>query len=167
MREAAESQRMLSLEPALGWQTASIGDVGFAPLLAEGVRSWPDSVDLAALVTFLGLAFGLPAFGYVLMAIDVRRYLRSLRRALVVLTQSMSPSSPYWARRDRPPCLETFDLTLPCTEEQVLAAYRRKVKDLHPDKGGSLQKFLQLQRHFEQAMYIARANSKVRTVSVD
>jgi curved DNA-binding protein CbpA len=56
---------------------------------------------------------------------------------------------------------------MPCTEEQVLAAYRRKVKEMHPDKGGSLQKFLQLQRHFEQAMYLARSHAKVRTVSVE
>lgn len=149
---------MQSLGIVLAWQTA---------LLAEGAKPWPDAVDLAALVTFFAIAFGVPAFGYVLMAIDVRRYLRSLRRALVVLTRSVTPNSPYWARRDRPPCLETLDLALPCTEEQVLAAYRRKVKEMHPDKGGSLHKFLQLQRHFEQAMYLARSHAKVRTVSVE
>ena len=154
------------MELALGWQTPALDDLGFPPLLAEGARSWPDPIDLAALVTFLGLAFGLPVFGYVLMAIDIRRYLRSLRRALVVLTRTVNPYSPYWARRDRPPCLETFDLKLPCTEEQVLEAYRRKVKQMHPDKGGSLQKFLQLQKHFEQAMYLARTKSKIRTESV-
>jgi hypothetical protein len=37
---------------------------------------------------------------------------------------------------------------------------------MHPDKGGSLQKFLQLQKHFEQAMYLARSNSKIRTKSL-
>lgn len=154
------------MELALGWQMPALGELGLPPLLAESARSWPDPVDLAALVTFLGLAFGLPAFGYVLMAIDIRRYLRSLRRALVVLTRTVNPYSPYWARRDRPPCLETFDLKLPCTEEQVLEAYRRKVKEMHPDKGGCLQNFLQLQKHFEQAMYLARTNSKIRTESV-
>jgi curved DNA-binding protein CbpA len=45
-----------------------------------------------------------------------------------------------------------FGLTMPCTEEQVLAAYRRKVKELHPDRGGDRRKFLRLQAHFEQAM---------------
>jgi hypothetical protein len=154
------------LELALGWQIPALREIILSPLLAENARSWPDPVDLAALVTFLGLAFGLPAFGYVLMAIDIRRYLRSLRRALVVLTRTVNPYSPYWARRDRPPCLETFDLKLPCTEEQVLEAYRRKVKQMHPDKGGNLQKFLQLQKHFEQAMYLARSNSKIRNESV-
>ena len=53
--------------------------------------------------------------------------------------------------RDRPPCLQALELDLPCTEEQVLAAYRRRVKELHPDRGGDLQQFLRLQKHFEQA----------------
>jgi curved DNA-binding protein CbpA len=43
-------------------------------------------------------------------------------------------------------------LTLPCTAEDVLAAYRRKVKKLHPDRGGNRRQFLQLQAHFEQAL---------------
>lgn len=118
--------------------------------------------DPAMVVLFLALAFGIPAFGLVLMATDIRRYLRSLGRALVVVTYVVRPGIPYWARRRRPPCLDTLDLELPCTEEQVLAAYRRKVKELHPDRGGSLQKFLQLQRHYEQAMYLARNSSSKR-----
>lgn len=129
-------------------------------------RPWPDAVDSTALLAFCGVAFGLPILGYVIMVGDIRRYLRSLRRALVVLTRSVSSASPYWVKQSRPPCLETLGLTLPCTEEQVLAAYRRKVKEMHPDKGGSLQKFLQLQRHFEQALYLARSQAKVSTVSV-
>jgi len=158
---------MLRLGIAHAWQIEMLRGVGATPILAESARSWPDSVDLAALLAFFAIAFGLPAFGYVLMVSDFRRYLRSLRRALVVLTRSVTPNSPYWARRDRPPCLETLDLAMPCTEEQVLAAYRRKVKEMHPDKGGSLHKFLQLQRHFEQAMYLARSHAKVRTASVE
>jgi curved DNA-binding protein CbpA len=34
----------------------------------------------------------------------------------------------------------------------VLVAYRRKVKKLHPDRGGNRREFLRLQAHFEQAM---------------
>ncbi|WP_428308446.1 hypothetical protein [Lacipirellula sp.] len=130
--------------------------VGNVPSLVGYVEPTAPGADPAAVVVFLALAFGVPALGLVLMATDVRRYLRSLGRALVVVTYAMRPGVPYWARKRRPPCLETLDLELPCTEEQVLAAYRRKVKELHPDKGGSLQKFLQLQRHYEQAMYLAR-----------
>jgi hypothetical protein len=139
-----------SARELVGGELDLLGDAGD---LALG------GADPAMVVLFLAVAFGIPAFGLVLMATDIRRYLRSLGRALVVVTYAVRPGIPYWARRRRPPCLETLELELPCTEEQVLAAYRRKVKELHPDKGGSLQRFLQLQRHYEQAMYLARNSS--------
>ena len=41
---------------------------------------------------------------------------------------------------------------MPCTADDILAAYRRKVKQLHPDLGGDRREFLRLQAHFEQAM---------------
>ena len=122
-------------------------------------RSWPDGIDSTALLIFVGVAFGLPLFGYWLMVIDIRAYLRSLRRALVVIARATT-TTPYWAvRRDCPPCLQALELDLPCTEEQVLAAYRHRVKELHPDRGGDLQQFLRLQKHFEQAMHLARAHA--------
>jgi hypothetical protein len=141
------------------------------PLLAAKTTTpagaWPDAVDLAALALFAGIAIGLPGLGYVFMAIDIRRYLRSLRRALVVVTQvATRRRTPNWALHDQPPCLQALDLRLPCTEEQVLAAYRRRVKELHPDHGGDLREFLRLQKHFEQAQYIVRGQAKIRTVSV-
>lgn len=121
-------------------------------------RSWPDGVDALALLGFGGLAFGLPAAGYCLMAIDIRAYLRSLRRALTVVTAAVTQEMPAWAvRRDRPPCLAALDLTLPCTEGEVLQAYRERVKSLHPDRGGNLQQFLRLQKHFEQALHLVRS----------
>jgi hypothetical protein len=140
----------------------SIATTDKVALLAEAaqtaaLRQWPDSVDAAALAMYAGVAFGLPAFGYWLMAIDIRRYLRSLRRALVVVARVATPLTPYWARRDDPPCLVALDLPMPCSEEQVLAAYRKRVKDLHPDRGGDLQAFLRLQKHFEQALHLARS----------
>ncbi len=128
--------------------------------------SWPDGVDSTAIVIFLLVAFGLPALGYVFMALDFRRYLRSLRRALVIVMSAAVRHAPSWASSDSPPCMQALDLTLPCTEEQVLAAYRRRVKDMHPDRGGDLRQFLQLQKHFEQAMHLARSQAKIRTVSV-
>lgn len=129
--------------------------------------NWPDAVDLLGLALFAAFAVGVPALGYVFMALDIRRYLRSLRRALVIVTQvATRRGTPYWALRDQPPCLQALELTFPCTEEQVLAAYRRRVKELHPDRGGDLQKFLRLQKHFEQAQHLVRARTKVRTVSV-
>ena len=110
-------------------------------------------------------AFGLPALGYVFMAIDVRRYLRSLRRALVLVTATAVRSVPNWALRDRPPCMQALELDLPCTEEQVLAAYRRRVKELHPDHGGDLQQFLRLQKHFDQALHLVRCRARRRAAA--
>jgi hypothetical protein len=142
-------------------------DMQVLPLIAEAPSdSWPDAVDLAALSGFVLLAVGLPAIGYVFMALDIRRYLRSLRRALVVVATFTTRRSPDWSLRDCPPCLQTFGLTLPCTEQEVLAAYRQRVKEMHPDRGGDMRQFLRLQQHFEQAMHLARSRKKIRTVSV-
>lgn len=112
-------------------------------------------------------AFGLPAVGYAFMVLDIRRYLRSLRRALVTIGRAAVGGTPYWSMSDRPPCLHTFDLHLPCSEEAVLAAYRRRVKELHPDRGGDLQQFLRLQKHFEQAMALARSQAGRQAVGGD
>ena len=90
------------------------------------------------------------------MVLDIRRYLRSLRRALVTVTQIL-PGTPAWALRRRPHCLRTFGLELPCTEMEVLAAYRMRAKELHPDRGGDLQEFLRLQRQFEEALEVVKA----------
>jgi hypothetical protein len=131
--------------------------VNACPALADSQsRNWPDGIDATALVIYLGVAFGLPLLGHWLLVLDYRRYLRSLRRALVLVTHAVSPGTPAWARQDRPPCLQALDLAMPCTEAEVLAAYRRRVKTLHPDRGGDLQQFLRLQKHFEQAMLLAR-----------
>lgn len=118
--------------------------------------AWPDGVDASLTVVYLAILFGIPLLGYVFMVADFRRYLRSLRRALVVVTQVV-PIVPYWSLLQRPACLRTFDLELPCTEEQVLAAYRERAKSMHPDRGGDLQAFLQLQKHFEQALALVRS----------
>jgi hypothetical protein len=141
---------------------ALVGEIEGQRAAAAPPSEWPDGVDTAALVAYAAVAFGLPVLGYCVMAVDIRRYLRSLRRALVVVVQAASPSAPYWSARGRPPCLQALDLDLPCTEEQVLAAYRRRVKQLHPDRGGDLRQFLRLQKHFEQAMYLARTHSRRR-----
>lgn len=111
----------------------------------------PDELDVTVTALYLLLAFGLAILGYVCMALDIRAYLRSLRRALVVIT-GYRTELPGWIRKETPRCILALDLTLPCTREQVLAAYRRKVKHLHPDVGGDRIAFLRLQSHFEQAM---------------
>jgi hypothetical protein len=113
--------------------------------------SWPDQIDGAVTAAYLSLAFGLAALGYLCMVLDFRAYLRSLRRALVVIS-NFRPELPEWVRRDTPRCILALELTLPCTADDILAAYRRKVKRLHPDRGGDRRDFLRLQAHFEQAM---------------
>lgn len=118
---------------------------------ATSGKPWPDGVDLTVTLTYLLLAFGLPLLGYVCMALDIRAYLRSLRRALVLVAEYRL-ELPEWVRRDTPRCILALDLTLPCTQDEVLAAYRRKVKNLHPDRGGDRRAFMRLQAHFEQAM---------------
>jgi hypothetical protein len=123
--------------------------VSLASVLAN--FSWPDGIDGAVTVGYLAIAFGLAALGYLCMVLDFRAYLRSLRRALVVLS-NYRPDLPEWVRRDTPRCILALGLTLPCTADDILAAYRRKVKKLHPDRGGDRRQFLRLQAHFEQAM---------------
>lgn len=119
-------------------------------LFAASVR-YPDHIDWTIAITYLSLAFGLAALGYVCMALDFRAYLRSLRRALVVIT-GHRVELPEWIRKDTPRCILALGLTMPCTSADVLAAYRRKVKTMHPDVGGNRREFLRLQSHFEQAM---------------
>lgn len=126
------------------------------PIAETYLRQWPDGIDASITITCLTIMFGIPILGYVFMVVDFRRYLRSLRRALMVVTQYV-PELPYWAvLARRPACLQALDLQLPCSEEEVLAAYRELAKTMHPDRGGDLQQFLLLQKHFEQALRIAR-----------
>jgi len=128
-------------------------------LIAESLpgQPWPDGVDATITLGYLSLVFGLPLLAYVLMFLDFRRHLRSLRRAMVFVAHGVS-RTPSWAMQDRPPCFVALDLRSPCTEEEVLASYRQRVKALHPDRGGDLSKFLRLQQHFEQALHLARAS---------
>jgi hypothetical protein len=114
-------------------------------------QTWPDAIDGSITLVYLAIAFGLAILGYVSMVLDIRAYLRSLRRALVLIS-NYRPELPQWVRRDTPRCILALGLTLPCTTDDVLSAYRRKVKHLHPDRGGNRRDFLLLQAHFEQAM---------------
>lgn len=119
---------------------------------------WPDGIDRSVIVFYMALAVGLPILGYYCMVLDFRAYLRSFRRALVIVSQAI-PSIPMWARKDTPACLIALGLSLPCSREQVLAAYRQRVKVLHPDHGGDRAAFLRMQRHFEAALqFVADIN---------
>jgi hypothetical protein len=117
-------------------------------------HSWPDGIDWVVTTAYLALILGVVAAGYVCMALDIRAYLRSLRRTLVAISHYRL-ELPGWVLNDRPRCIEALGLTLPCTAEDVLSAYRSKVKLVHPDRGGDCREFLLLQMHFEQAMALA------------
>jgi hypothetical protein len=125
----------------------------YAVLLAAGSasKSWPDGLDAAAILWYLAVAFGVPILGYVFMLLDYRAYLRSLRRVIMVVSGYRN-ELPEWVRRSTPQCILALGLVMPCTADEVLAAYRRRVKQLHPDRGGDRREFLRLQAHFEQAM---------------
>ena len=118
---------------------------------AASLQPWPDSIDWPVTLGYLALVIGIPALGYVFMVLDYRAYVRSLRRALMVVA-GYRTELPEWIRKHTPQCILALGLTLPCSEEDILAAYRRKVKQLHPDRGGDRRQFLRLQAHFEQAM---------------
>ncbi len=130
----------------------------FVCFATPSAPEWPDGIDASITASYLAVVLGIPLLGYVVMVLDFRRYLRSLRRALVVVSRAAT-SVPYWALLERPACLRAFDLKLPCTETDVLAAYREKAKTLHPDRGGDLQQFLRLQKHLEEALELVRSHN--------
>lgn len=129
-------------------------------ILANDAVGWPDNFDRTLTGMYLALIVGLPLAGYFVMVCDFRRYLRSLRRALIVVAHVV-PKTPYWALRSRPDCLKVLGLTLPCTESDVMTAYRKKAKEMHPDRGGELDDFLRLQRYFEQALQLVRKEAEL------
>jgi hypothetical protein len=116
---------------------------------------WGDSLDVTAVCIFAALVIALPAFGFLFAALDIRRYMRSLRRAISTLV-FRDDEIPDWARPEVPRCLSVFGLTWPCTREELLKAYREKIKSHHPDRGGDQRRFLALQAHFEEAMQMVR-----------
>ncbi|MBI2827258.1 MAG: J domain-containing protein [Planctomycetia bacterium] len=118
-------------------------------------HAWPDSLDASMLTAFLAVAIALPALGYFFLVIDVRRYLRSLRRAIATIVYR-DTGTPDWARPLGPRCVTVFGLPWPCSEEELLVAYRQKIKSLHPDHGGDERRFLLLQGYFEEALRMIR-----------
>jgi len=119
------------------------------------LHPWPDALDLSALLLFGGLVIAMTVAGYVFMVLDYRAYLRSLRRHLVRVFYG-SDQMPDWVLRETPPSLHALGLRLPCTEQDLLRAYRQKIKHLHPDRGGDQQQFLRIQAQFEDALDFLR-----------
>lgn len=124
-------------------------------------RPWPDTFDYVCFAIVGGLAIAIPLAGYVLIYRDYRAYLRSLRTALVHVRR-YTTTLPEWARRETPPCLAALGLRSGSTRADVLAAYRQKVKAIHPDTGGDRRDFARLQQHFEQAMELTEPSEPDR-----
>ena len=119
---------------------------------------WPNALDVALTAAFLAAIVLVPMAGYVFMALDFRAYLRSLGRGLVVIGHYFSMGHvPEWARHRTPRAIAALGLQMPCTEDDVMRAYRTRVKLLHPDHGGDERRFLRLQADFEEALAILRA----------
>jgi hypothetical protein len=119
-------------------------------LFAVG-REFPDLFDVAIFCVIFGLLFTVVISGHILLVLDVRAWMRSLRRALVVIADHL-PHFPRWARGQTPRCMSALGVELPCSREQLMNAYRQKVKQLHPDRGGDRKRFMRLQADFEEAM---------------
>ena len=114
-------------------------------------KTWPDQIDAVVTVGYLLLVFSLPALGYLAVVLDIRAYLRSLRRKLIVVGQRIH-ATPNWARNKTPQPFARLGLTGRSTKKEILDAYRQRVKELHPDRGGDRREFLRLQSDFEQAL---------------
>lgn len=132
------------------------------PHRAGAAQTVPDLIDSFAMLAFLMLAIGMPLLGWFFMVVDYRAYLKSLRRAIAVV-KSYYHARPSWIHQEewigkRPECLESLELSMPCTHAEVLAAYRRKVKEVHPDRGGDRRQFDRLQKHLEEAIALVEAN---------
>lgn len=110
-----------------------------------------DTLNTTIIAIFVGMIILVPLAGYVFMVLDFRAYLRSLRRVMIVATQSFT-TLPGWAKVYTPRCIAALGLQMPCTEEEVKRAYRQKVKELHPDHGGDQRRFMILQAQFEEAL---------------
>jgi hypothetical protein len=123
-------------------------------LIAEH-HQWPDLIDLLAIALFVGFMLSVIVIGHTLMIVDFRRYLRALRRTLIVAANYL-PHIPSWAREQTPHSLVALGLRMPCTEDDVLRSYRKRVKRLHPDRGGDQRRFMILQADFERALEYVR-----------
>lgn len=51
-----------------------------------------------------------------------------------------------------PPCIRELGLGMPCTADQVRAAYHEKARACHPDRGGDVRQFVALKSAYEEAL---------------
>ncbi len=117
---------------------------------------WPGSLDFTVTMVYIVIVVALPIMGYVFMVLDIRRYMRRIRGLLIqVSSYADGVRTPDWLVRE-PAEIAALGLTMPCTEDDVLRAYRERVKELHPDRGGDRRRFLRFQAQFEAAVDFVR-----------
>ena len=122
--------------------------------------NWPDQLDASVTAAYLACILVMVSGGYLCMVVDVRAHLRRIKGALI-LASRLVPERPAWAESPTPRCIAVFGLDMPCSEADLLVAYRAKVKHLHPDRGGDRRDFLRLQSHFEEALRLLRSRPSV------
>ncbi len=49
----------------------------------------------------------------------------------------------------------TLGVTWPCNRRDLIKAFRAKVKEVHPDKGGTAAQFIEVRKAFERLQAIA------------
>lgn len=113
-------------------------------------HSWPDGIDVLILVGLGVVVAAVLIFGFGLWYADFRNWLKACGRKLILMRDYL-PQIPRWARHKTPRSLRVFGLRLPCSEDDLLHSYRQLVKGNHPDHGGNLEAFMQLQMDFEEA----------------
>jgi hypothetical protein len=122
-------------------------EYGFGNL--SGARDIQNSAQTANVAYLVMLMITIVAYMFMLLHFFARR--RSPRKPLIRVSH-YSRKVPKWGfRRSTPRCISELGLSMPCTEDDVMTAYRQKAKTLHPDRGGSSREFSKLQQHFEQA----------------
>lgn len=63
-----------------------------------------------------------------------------------------SRSSAPTIRAPAPPCFVELGLNYPCTAEDVENSFHRLVRTAHPDRGGNIEKFIQLRAAYMEAL---------------
>ena len=76
-------------------------------LLLADAKPWPTGSIRPSIAWYVAIAFGVPILGYVFMVLDYRAYLRSLRRAIMVVT-SYRTELPEWMRKNTPRCISRW-----------------------------------------------------------
>ena len=71
-------------------------------------------------------------------------------------TYDYDDEDDYEAPPKVPTCLAFFGSTPPISKDVLMRAYRQKAKTAHPDSGGTHHAFLEVSKHFKEALQLVR-----------